>query len=199
MIERLSQEVLADEYFNQLFSKANRLLAGVVFRENGSTPYLSKKELNDILRFSDILSNSKTSVPRNKAYTIITLLNKAYSGDPYYKTFSHSVLAKLGNFPGIDYLRNRDNNTAELPYEREIEKTVKEFIQAVPDTANLTFTDSQYELYQRISGAKFFSFSGPTSMGKSFIIKSFIRKAISIKYIRDLIYKSAIYYYFLSI
>lgn len=179
MIERLSQEVLADDYFNQLFSKANRLLAGVVFGENGSTPYLSNKELNDLLRFSDILSNSKTSIPRNKAYTIITLLNQAYSNEPYYRTFSHSVLAKLGNFPGIDYLKNKNNNTAELPYEREIEKTVKEFVQAVPDTSDLFFTDSQYELYQKISESKFFSFSGPTSMGKSFIIKSFIRKAIS--------------------
>ncbi|TMI63713.1 MAG: DEAD/DEAH box helicase [Bacteroidetes bacterium] len=179
MIERLSNEVLADQYFNQLFLKANKLLAGMIFKENGSTPYLSPKELNDILRFSDILSNSKSSIPRNKAYTIITLLNPAYSTDPYYKTFSHSVLAKLGNFPGIDYLKNKNDNNAVLPYERAVEKTVKEFIQAVPDTSNLIFTDSQFELYQRISESKFFSFSGPTSMGKSFIIKSFIRKAIS--------------------
>src|SRR6202008_2416172 len=67
-----------------------------------------------------------------------------------------------------------------LPFERNIEKILKEFIQAVPDTSFI-FTDSQFELYTKISGAKSFSFSGPTSMRKSFIIKSFIRKAISNK------------------
>lgn len=179
MIERLSEDVLKDDYFLSLYSKANRLLAGIVFSENGQTPYLTKKELNDLLQFSDILSNSKKPVARNKAYSIITLLNHSYHSDPFYKTFSHSVLAKLGNFPGIEYLEQKNNNVVELPYDREVEKTIKEFVQAVPDTAGLVFTDSQFELYRKISGSKFFSFSGPTSMGKSFIIKSFIRKAVS--------------------
>ena len=87
----------------------------------------------------------------------------------------------MGNFPGIEYLKNEDNNASELPFERELEKKVKEFIQAVPDSENLVFTDSQYELYSRISNSKHFSFSGPTSMGKSFIIKSFIRKVVGNK------------------
>lgn len=179
MIERLAQETLSDEYFRRLFLKANKLLAGIVFHENGHTPYLESKELKDLLRFSDILSNSKNPVARNKAYNIITLLNAPYNTDSYYKIFAHSVLAKLGNFPGIEYLKTVNNNMSELPYERDIEKIVKEFVQAVPDTDGLVFTDPQFELYKKISGSKFFSFSGPTSMGKSFIIKSFIRKAIS--------------------
>jgi len=178
MIERLAQEVLADDYFISLYSKANKLLAAVIFSENGHSPYLTKKELKDILRFADILSNSKSPDARNRAYSAITLLNQVYHADPYYKTFAHSVLAKLGNFPGITYLRAADNN-AELPYERELEKNAKEFLQSVPDAEGLVFTDAQFELYQKISVSKCFSFSGPTSMGKSFIIKSFIRKAIT--------------------
>ena len=179
MIERLASEALTDNYFQILYSKANRLLAGYVFEETGENLLFTQKELKDILRFSDILSNSKNPTARNRAYSIITLLNNFYQADPYYKTFAHSVLAKLGNFPGIDYLENNNNNNVELPFERSIEKTIKEFIQAVPDTNGLVFTDSQFELYKKISGSKSFSFSGPTSMGKSFIIKSFIRKAIS--------------------
>ncbi len=45
MIERLALEALADDYFQTLYLKANRLLGGVVFQENGHTPYLSRKEL----------------------------------------------------------------------------------------------------------------------------------------------------------
>lgn len=180
MIERLANDVLQDEYFIKLNNKAAKLLANNLFAENGRSIELTEKELNDTLRFADILSNSKNPKARNKAYQLITLLNEDYKVNPYYQTFSHSVLAKLGNFPGIEFLKN-ENNSSELPFDRELEKKVKEFIQAVPDTEDLIFTDSQFELYKKISGSKHFSFSGPTSMGKSFIIKSFIRKVVGNK------------------
>ncbi|OFX75303.1 MAG: hypothetical protein A2X12_06160 [Bacteroidetes bacterium GWE2_29_8] len=180
MIEHLANDVLQDEYFITLNNKAAKLLANNLFSENGRSIKLTEKELNDTLRFADILSNSKNPKARNKAYQLITLLNEDYKANPYYQTFSHSVLAKLGNFPGIEFLKN-ENNSSELPFDRELEKKVKEFIQAVPDTDDLIFTDSQFELYKKISDSKHFSFSGPTSMGKSFIIKSFIRKVVSNK------------------
>lgn len=180
MIERLANDVLQDEYFVKLNNKAAKLLANNLFSENDRSIKLTEKELNDTLRFADILSNSKNPKARNKAYQLITLLNEDYKANPYYQTFSHSVLAKLGNFPGIEFLKN-ENNSSELPFERELEKKVKEFIQAVPDTEDIIFTDSQFELYKKISGSKHFSFSGPTSMGKSFIIKSFIRKVVGNK------------------
>lgn len=180
MIERLAIDVLQDEYFITLNNKAAKLLANNLFSENGNSIKLTEKELSDTLRFADILSNSKNPKARNKAYQIITLLNEDFKTNPYYQTFSHSVLAKLGNFPGIEFLKN-ENNNSELPFDRELEKKVKEFIQAVPDTEDLIFTDSQFELYKKISGSKHFSFSGPTSMGKSFMIKSFIRKVVGNK------------------
>ena len=180
MIERLAIDILQDEYFIKLNNKAAELFANNLFSMEGRSIMLTEKELHDTLRFADILSNSKNPKARNKAYQIITLLNEDYRENPYYQTFSHSVLAKLGNFPGIEYLKN-ENNRSELPFDREIEKKVKEFIQVVPDTEDLIFTDSQFELYEKISCSKHFSFSGPTSMGKSFIIKSFIRKVVGNK------------------
>lgn len=186
MIERLANDVLQDEYFIMLNNKAAKLLANNLFSENVRSIKLTEKELNDTLRFADILSNSKNPKARNKAYQLITLLNEDYKANPYYQTFSHSVLAKLGNFPGIEFLKN-ENNSSELPFDRELEKKVKEFIQAVPDTEDLIFTDSQFELYKKINGSKHFSFSGPTSMGKSFIIKSFIRKVVGNKHPENIV------------
>jgi hypothetical protein len=145
MIERLANDVLQDEYFIALNNKAAKLLANNLFLENGRSIKLTEKELSDTLRFADILSNSTNPKARNKAYQLITLLNEDYKSNPYYQTFSHSVLAKLGNFPGIEFLRN-ENNGSELPFDRELEKKIKEFVQAVPDTENLIFTDSQFEL-----------------------------------------------------
>jgi hypothetical protein len=180
IIEKLVTDVLEDEYFIGLNSKISRLFAKNFFAED-IEQNLTGKEFLDLLRFADILSNSKTPEARNKAYQIITLLNDSYKADPFYRTVSHSVLAKLGNFPSIQFLKTENNNYSELPLEYEIEKGIKEIRQTVPYTNDLIFTDSQFELYNKISNSKYFSFSGPTSMGKSFVIKSFIRKIISNK------------------
>ena len=59
MIERLANDVLQDEYFIKLNNKAAKLLANNLFSENGRSIKLTEKELNDTLRFADILSNSK--------------------------------------------------------------------------------------------------------------------------------------------
>ncbi|QQS27506.1 MAG: DEAD/DEAH box helicase [Sphingobacteriales bacterium] len=181
MIEQLAYDVLHDNYFATLQNKAAKLFAQELFSETGWQTNFTDKEFRDLLRFADILSNSKKPEARNKAYQVITLLNHQFRNEPYYRTFAHSVLAKLGNFPGIEYLKNEDKNDSELPFEREFEKKVKAFTQSVPDTDNLIFTDSQFELYTKISNSKHFSFSGPTSMGKSFVIKSFIRKVVGNK------------------
>ncbi len=41
-----------------------------------------------------------------------------------------------------------------------------------PMAQGLVFTDIQYELFSKLISSREFSFSGPTSMGKSFVIKS---------------------------
>jgi len=180
IIEKLVTNVLKDEYFIGLNDKISKLFAENFFAEDIKQE-LTKKEFLDLLRFADIFANSQTLIARNKAYKIITLLNDNYKTNPFYQTVSHSVLAKLGNFPGIQFLRTENNNNSELPFEYEIEKGIKEFRQTVPHTNDLIFTDSQFELYNKISNSKCFSFSGPTSMGKSFVIKSFIRKIMGNK------------------
>lgn len=65
-----------------------------------------------------------------------------------------------------------------LPFERELEKEAKEVRQKVNGYENLYFTDAQYELLTKIKQASHYSFAGPTSMGKSFIMKAFIRDAL---------------------
>jgi len=180
IIERLASDVLIEPYFTELFQKASVGFSKQVFKEDFRFP-LNDKEFKDLLRFCDILSNSSQPQKRNKAFQIITILHPFYRFNAFYKVYSKSVFSKLGNFPAIQYLNTTDNNLAGLPIDREIEKEIKEIIQAVPESDNLIFTDSQFELYNQISDSKFFSFSGPTSMGKSFIIKSFIRRVLKNK------------------
>ena len=177
IIEKLAEDILKDDYFSQLFRKSSLLSAYNQFNiVNNDT--LSNKELKDTLRFADILSNSSNSIARNKAYQIITFLNTSYSNNPIYKTVSKAVYSKLGNFPAIKYLEKYNENNSELPLNRLIEVEAKTLIQKVPGSDKFTFTDVQFELFSNLSNSIEYSFSGPTSMGKSFIIKAFIKKVI---------------------
>lgn len=177
LINKLVNDILGDEYFLYLFDQCTISSASNNFQSEKRIN-ITKKEFLDSLRFSDILSNSEKSEARSKSYQIITALNSNYYQDPYYRTVSKSVFAKLGNFPAISFLVNKNINNATLPLINQVELASKQLIQQVPNSQELYFTDSQYELFSRISNSTEFSFSGPTSMGKSFLIKSFIKKVI---------------------
>lgn len=177
LIEKLVEDIFTDKYFNELFNKCILITAENIFKKNDE-PKLSTKELKDLLRFGDILSNSSNSNARNKAYQIISALNHDYSDNKIYRTISKAVFSKLGNFPAINYLETKNDNFASLPLMREIEVESKKLIQKAPDGKGMIFTDTQFKLYDKLSNSIEFSFSGPTSMGKSFIIKSFIKKVI---------------------
>ncbi|WP_333809328.1 DEAD/DEAH box helicase [Flavobacterium sp.] len=177
LIEKLVEDIFQDNYFNSLFSKCLLINAENIFKLEEKTD-LSLKELKDILRFADILSNSNNSIARNKSYQIASALNHTYSNNEIYRTISKAIFSKLGNFPAINYLESKNNNFATLPLLREIEVESKKLIQEAPDGNGLVFTDTQFKLFNKLSNSVEFSFSGPTSMGKSFIIKSFIKKVI---------------------
>ncbi|MDY0194222.1 MAG: DEAD/DEAH box helicase [Aliarcobacter butzleri] len=178
LVDKFTEDVLTNEYFISIFNKCSLLTADDNLNIKNTTNLLTNKELKDSFRFADILSNSDSSEARNKAYQIITYLNHQYSNNLTYKTMAKAIYSKLGNFPAVSYLNTNNRNDIELPILREIETETKKIIQAVPDSNSLVFTDSQYELYQKLSNTREFSFSGPTSMGKSFIIKSFIKKVM---------------------
>jgi len=179
IIDRLTADVLSDDYFKSLYLKLSIISAKNILSIDSDC--LTSKELKDLLKFSDILSNSSNSDARNRAYQIITFLNRDYFDSPVYQVISKAVYSKLGNFPAINYLEKINNNQAELPITRFIELEAKSILQEVPDSENLVFTDNQYELFNKISNTLEFSFSAPTSMGKSFIIKAFIKKVLKNK------------------
>lgn len=178
IIDKLTEEILVDDYFHLLFNKCSLLSAEFNLKSSNINNILTNKELKDVLRFSDILSNSTVSEARNKSYQIITYLNHHFQNNEIYRTFAKAVYSKLGNFPAIDYLVEYNENKATLPILRAIEVDAKKLIQKVPDLDDFVFTDSQFELYSHLSNSLEYSFSGPTSMGKSFIIKAFIKKVM---------------------
>ncbi|WP_347332017.1 DEAD/DEAH box helicase [Marinimicrobium locisalis] len=172
---KLSTEILEDEYFIDLFIKAEMLSAANFFDTDKAI--LSSKEYVDLLRFADILSRSKNFEAQNKAYKIVSLLIYDYKSDSLFKRFSHSILVKLGNFPAIKFLEDNDLGSDDNSIELIFEKNVKEIYQK-SSGKDLFFTDEQYDIFSNLKNSNHYSFSGPTSLGKSFIIKEFIRYLI---------------------
>lgn len=177
IIDKLTEDILDDEYFQLLYNKCSEINAQQTINKEILNK-LTNKELKDSLRFADILSNSENPLARNKSYKLVTFLNFCYSDNEIYRTLSKAVYSKLGNFPAVKYLEDLNSNTSLIPFDRSVQVEAKKLIQQVPDNENQYFTDSQYTLYKNLSSSLKYSFSGPTSMGKSFIIKAFIRKVI---------------------
>lgn len=182
LIEELSEKSNNDEYFRELFSKAELLSAYNFFhiKENN----LKEKELLDLLRFADILSRSRNADAQNKAYKIISLLVGNYKDDSVFRAFANSVLTKLGNFPALKFLEVDGYSDENPSLELAFEKYTKEIFQKIPGSS-LVFTDSQYKIFESLKNSNHYSFSGPTSLGKSFILNSFIRHLIEVQKVNE--------------
>lgn len=182
LLDELSLKALEDEYLKELFSKAEFLSAANFFHLEKEG--FDEKELLDILRFADILSRSNDPDAKNKAYKIISLLVDSYKDSSIFLAFANSVFVKLGNFPALSFLKNKDDLTEKYSLEINFERIIKEVFQKAPKS-ELVFTDSQYEIFENLKNSNHYSFSGPTSLGKSFILKCFIKDLIAVEKINE--------------
>lgn len=182
-IQELANSALEDEYLQKLIEKAEHIY-GLKFLQKSVDSVLTEKEYLDIMRFADILSRDTNCEGRNLAYKIISILYPFYKGDPYYKFISNSVMTKLGNFPSLGLIMESDDAKHYDTTELLLDKQLKEVYQKVSGTEKI-FTDAQYRLFEAIKDSNHFSFSGPTSFGKSFIMDAFINYIIDEKHGMD--------------
>jgi len=175
-IQELANSALKDDYLQKLIEKAEHIY-GLNFLKKPSDDFLSDKEYLDIMRFADILSRDINCEGRNIAYKIISILYPFYKDDEYYKFICNSVMTKLGNFPSLGLIMEKDDAGRYDTPELLLDKQLKEVYQKVPGTEKI-FTDAQYRLFEAIKDSNHFSFSGPTSFGKSFIMDAFINYII---------------------
>ena len=174
LFDTLVDKAIHDEYLDELILKAEQNYSES-FLKLEKTNVINQKDFFDLLRFADILCRSKNSVGRNKSYKIISLLFDDYKENPYFQTCANTVLTKLGIFPTLSLIEV--NGDICINPEMMLERSVKETYQ-LSDLKNKIFTDAQYALFEKLKNTNHFSFSGPTSFGKSFIMEAFINHLI---------------------
>lgn len=141
------------------------------------TQVLEPVAAKHLLRYADVLSHSSDAHHRELAYTAIALLREYDTAVGLEQDLSDRVLAvaeavlvQLGNFPGIRTLQKGVGSRYALPLSRGTLRIAKEVLQRT-SKGDATLTDAQYAIAEKMRGEDYFSFSGPTSLGKSFIIK----------------------------
>lgn len=138
---------------------------------------LNPVDAKHLLRYADVLSHSSDARHRELAYTAIALLREYDTAVGLGQELSDRVLAvaeavlvQLGNFPGIQTLQKSVGSRYALPLSRGALRIAKEVLQRT-SKGDATLTDAQYAITEKMKREDYFSFSGPTSLGKSFIIK----------------------------
>lgn len=147
----------------------NNLLLSISydFISNKDFDTLSEHDYRELLKYSDILSNSNNEEDRTLSLKIVSALYHFYSEDDACRIITKSILIKLGLFSAEEKFVG-DN--IQLPSTFAFESEFRRLNQKIKGT-DLIFTNSQFKIFESIISNDYFSFSGPTSLGKSFLIK----------------------------
>lgn len=172
----LSEMIVARPDFQAAYGNLERSVASSFLSSNASGA-LDGTEAKHLLRYADVLSHASDPGHRELAYTTIALLREYDAAVGLGEELSDRVLAvaeavlvQLGNFPGISTLQKGVGSRYALPLSRGTLRIAKEVLQRT-NKGDAILTDTQFAITEKMRGEDFFSFSGPTSLGKSFIIK----------------------------
>ena len=179
--KRLGDAIFVDidsnEYLNEIHEKILFNYALRLFQLEAKGK-VKEFDLLDALRFADLLSKSNhpESSVRHKmwAQEIIVLVNELYLDNSLVKLYAGSVFSSVGNHRGLQKI-NADYKDIST-FERVFAQYRSDYL-IIPADTDKKFFSEQKIAYDHLDDPCF-SYSGPTSMGKSFIMRMFIKDEI---------------------
>ncbi|MFU7459166.1 DEAD/DEAH box helicase [Serratia marcescens] len=167
LIEYLCERIKSSYEFNNHYRCLLNELATSFFEKN-KCEFLFSEHHQRLLHFSEYLSNSGSEQNRAIALKIISGVNELFADNSYTKAITKSILTKFGLFSAVTSFTD---SSVSLSTTSTILGDIRKTVQTIP-SSELSFTNRQYDIYNEILTNNFFSFSGPTSLGKSFVIKN---------------------------
>ncbi len=171
-------------YFRSLYTK---LLENYGARTFAVSPVnlITQQEIKDLLRYADLFSKSnvtnKISFHRNLAQEIVIMLSFVFEDNEEAKLHISAVqkivLKNASNYAGLEKV---DMGGAELSEDflSLLSEEVDKMINKVPNNETEYFSDAQKEAFRNLCNMQFYSFSAPTSMGKTYIIRNFLSQKL---------------------
>lgn len=139
-------------------------------------------DVESSLRFADLLSKSthptKSDDHKMWAQSIITLLLELYPNNEDVSYYAGAVLSSIGNFRGTEIVKSvyKSGYTETTLQEKAFSAFISDYL-SIPADKSKRFFIPQKNIYDQM-GKGAFSYSAPTSMGKSFIMEMFIKDQI---------------------
>ncbi|EIW2090198.1 DEAD/DEAH box helicase [Enterococcus faecalis] len=170
------EKIDENEYLKKLYED---ILYNYALKVFGYTRRLKRNlAINDALRFADILSKSNHSTKADKhkvwAQEIVTMLNYIYPENPDVLYVAGSVLTSVGNYQGRNIIKSDFNGADAM---EKIYLELKKDYYTIPSAPDKQFMVAQKSAYDHFANS-YYSYSAPTSMGKSFIMRMFIKEKI---------------------
>lgn len=141
-------------------------------------------DLMDALRFADILSKSdhpeRSDAHKMWAQEFIVLLNQLYPNNPLVKLYAGSVFSSTGNHRGLELVNSEYKGIT--TFERIFDQYRSDYL-TIPADTDKQFFSPQKIAYDHLEDPCF-SYSGPTSMGKSFIMRMFIKDEVVLQRVK---------------
>ncbi|HHX68529.1 MAG TPA: DEAD/DEAH box helicase, partial [Gallicola sp.] len=174
--EEIFREIENNEYLKEIYLKILIKYSHILF----DIAETSNIEINiiDALKFADLLSKS-AGLPNSEKHTemsqeIVALLNVIYPNNESVQLYTNSVLSSIGNYRGLQLVSSNISNNSF--FENLYQNYDKQYL-AIPFQDNMYFFPTQKRIYEKLDD-EFFSYSGPTSMGKSLVMRTFIKEKI---------------------
>ena len=170
------EKIDENEYLKKLYED---ILYNYALKVFGYTRRLKiNLAINDALRFADILSKSNHSIKADKhkvwAQEIVTMLNYIYPENSDVLYVAGSVLTSVGNYQGRNIIKSDFNGADAM---EKIYLELKKDYYTIPSAPDKQFMVAQKAAYDHFANS-YYSYSAPTSMGKSFIMRMFIKEEI---------------------
>lgn len=138
---------------------------------------LGDKQLDDVLRFADLLS--KSTHPERREYhqvwaqEIAVLCMELYGDNNVCKPYLASIFQSVGNYQALGRL---ENQTLPDLFEQAFNEFQSDYL-TVPGEEDKKFFAPQKRAFDAFKNDAF-SFSAPTSLGKSFLMRTFIKDRV---------------------
>lgn len=169
--EFLYENILQEQDFQSLFDE---LLLSYATMLIDKSSILYNEKYNKLLRYADILSLSNEEEYHNIAQQIVIILSQIFPNNQKIQIFKESVYKNVSNFASIDLLKKEQllSNTCDSFLSNLVYNTHK--IQNKIPNSDKSFFDTQLSVFKSLESNQYYSFSAPTSMGKTFVITKFI-------------------------
>lgn len=172
----LLKDILQDKTLGTLYEQLTIDHTKSLF---GQQDQLFDNDYEKLLRYADLLSLSEEEAHQNLAQQIVIMLSQLFRNNDEVQIFKESIYKNVSNFANLKLIDEKGEiGKANFEYLRDLSFYVHKRENQIDNKCEEVLFDSQKVLLEGLSNNQYYSFSAPTSMGKTFVILSYIRKKL---------------------